>query len=260
MLLFTLLSWALFPVFCFAAAVTPALSAEQLKHLKDDPRATHLVYFDIASMVDSKGKEESVGTLQIVLFGEKVPSTVAKFVEKAQSTTNGYQGSIFHRVVKDFVVQGGNLMRKNVGYKAIDFTVFPDENFALKHNKVGRLSMANSGPNTNGCQFFITTGKSFPHLDGKHVVFGQVVLGFETLEMMNIVETLEDRPINDLTITKAHVKALLSPNAAADVAEESRISPGYGYLMILCIVAAVAYAVIYYRGRKTLVDLTAFKM
>lgn len=260
MLLFTLLTWALIPIFGLAAAVAPELSAEQLKHLKDDPRATHLVYFDIGSMIDSKGKVETLGTLQLALFGEKVPSTVAKFVEKAMSTTNGYQSSIFHRVVKDFVVQGGNLMRRQAGYKPIEFSVFPDENFALKHNKVGRLSMANSGPDTNGCQFFITTAKSFPHLDGKHVVFGQVVLGFETLEMMNIIETLEDRPINDLTIVKSHVKVLLSPDSATGIAEETRISPGYGYFMIVCIILVFGYAMMHYRGRKTLVDLTAFKM
>lgn len=265
MLLCGLFVWAFSAVLCLAAVAGVSLSADQLAYLKDDPKVTHLVSFEIAS-VDPKNKVEALGTLELALFGEKLPITVANFLEKSYSVSNGYQGSIFHRIVKDFVVQGGNLMRKPDGYSAIDFKVFDDEAFPVKHNKVGRLSMANSGANTNGCQFFITTGKSFPHLDGKHVVFGQMVLGFQTLDVMNFAETLDSRPVNDITISKVTVTKVVSESAAKTKpasgggSSDGSITPGYKYLMIMCVALAVIYASYRYKGRKTLVDLATFKM
>lgn len=259
MLLFAHLIWVIYPALCLAAVAATGLTAEQLKHLKDDPKATHLVVFEIGSI--SSDKIELAGTLELALFGEKLPITVGNFVEKSASLINGYQNSIFHRVVKDFMVQGGNLMRTKDGYRPIEFNLFDDEGFPVKHNKVGRLSMANSGPHTNGCQFFITTEKFFPHLDSIHVVFGQVVLGFDTLDKMNQVETLDSKPIHDLIITKVAVTKLGAGTSHKEVEiEDNNASAGYLHLVFVCVVLVLIYAFYWRKGRKTLVDLTEFKM
>src|SRR6188474_720567 len=112
------------------------------------------------------------GVIKIQLFDDKTPKTVENFVTL---TNKGfYNGLKFHRVIADFMIQGGcpeGSGRGGPGYK------FADEfHPTLKHNSAGILSMANSGPNTNGSQFFITHGPT-PHLDGKHTVFGKVIVG-----------------------------------------------------------------------------------
>ena len=116
------------------------------------------------------------GTMVIELFADKTPMTVNNFV--FLSREGYYDGIIFHRVIDNFMVQGGDPTgtgRGGPGYK------FGDEfNSSLKHDKQGILSMANAGPGTNGSQFFITHGPT-PHLNGKHTVFGQVVEGLDVL-------------------------------------------------------------------------------
>jgi cyclophilin family peptidyl-prolyl cis-trans isomerase len=120
--------------------------------------------------------ETDKGTMVIELFADKTPITVNNFVFLARE--GYYDNVIFHRVIADFMVQGGDPTgtgRGGPGYK------FQDEFVpSLKHDKQGILSMANAGPFTNGSQFFITHGPT-PHLNGKHTVFGQVVEGLDVL-------------------------------------------------------------------------------
>ena len=120
--------------------------------------------------------ETDLGTMVIELFADQTPVTVNNFV--FLSREGFYDGVIFHRVINDFMVQGGDPTgtgRGGPGYK------FKDEFVSsLKHDKQGILSMANAGPGTNGSQFFITHGPT-PHLNGKHTVFGQVVEGLDVL-------------------------------------------------------------------------------
>ena len=156
------------------------------------------VYFDIS--VGGSSLERVI----FRLYDDIVPKTAENFRALCtgemgtgkQGKPLHYKGTIFHRVIPGFMIQGGDITAGNgTGGESIYGGIFQDENFRVLHSKVGQLSMANRGPNTNGSQFFITTGRP-KHLDGKHVVFGEVISGYSTVQHVERVETgANNRPI-----------------------------------------------------------------
>lgn len=161
------------------------------------------VFFDISLA----GK--SAGRIVMELYSDLVPKTVENFRclctgEKGIGKTGKplhYKGSMFHRVIKQFMIQGGDFTAGDgTGGESIYGAKFEDEAFPLKHERPFLLSMANAGPNTNGSQFFVTTVPT-PHLDGKHVVFGEVISGKAVVRQIENVATQSgDKPVKDAVI------------------------------------------------------------
>ena len=137
----------------------------------------------------------NLGDIELELFDEEAPKTVGNFKELAGK--GFYDGVIFHRVIKDFMIQGGDPTGTGTGGPGY---TFEDE---FNDHKVvrGALAMANAGPNTNGSQFFIVTTDAAPWLDGKHTVFGQVTSGMDVVDQIEGAETDgRDKPVDEVRI------------------------------------------------------------
>lgn len=152
-------------------------------------------FFDIAI------NGESAGRITFKLYDDAVPLTARNFRELCTGQNGfGYKGSIFHRVIPKFMLQGGDFTNFNgTGGKSIYGNKFKDENFKVKHTRPGLLSMANAGKDTNGSQFFITTIVT-DWLDGKHVVFGEVVDGYELVKKIEGYGSNSGKPSAEVKI------------------------------------------------------------
>ncbi|KAF8468695.1 cyclophilin-like domain-containing protein [Russula ochroleuca] len=158
------------------------------------------VFFNVA--INSK----PAGRIVFRLFDDVVPRTAQNFRELATGQHGfGYTDSSFHRIIPNFMVQGGDFTRHDgTGGRSIYGERFKDENFQLKHHKAGLLSMANAGSDTNGSQFFITTAVT-SWLDGRHVVFGEVVDGMDVVKVVEAVGTASGEPRQKVMITSSGI-------------------------------------------------------
>ncbi|KAF7717928.1 Peptidyl-prolyl cis-trans isomerase [Penicillium ucsense] len=148
--------------------------------------------------------DTSMGSFTVELYNSHAPKTCKNFASLAQR--GYYNDVIFHRIIPNFMVQTGDPTGTGRGGSSIYGEKFEDEiRNDLKHTGAGVLSMANSGPNTNGSQFFITLAPT-PWLDGKHTIFGRVKSGMRVIQRMGLVKTKgEDRPVDDVKIIRARV-------------------------------------------------------
>lgn len=176
LLLFVVL--LIFLIFAFTSPIQ-----DEVKEEEQEYEITHRVYLDVD--ID----EQRQGRIVIGLYGKVVSKTAENFRalctgEKGKGASGKplhYKGTPFHRIISGFMIQGGDIVYGDGrGSDSIYGSIFPDENFKIKHSHAGVVSMVNSGPNSNGSQFFITTIKT-SWLDGEHVVFGKVIQGMDTV-------------------------------------------------------------------------------
>lgn len=168
---------------------------------------THKVFFDIT--IDGS----AAGRIEIGLFGNIVPKTVQNFYELTTMENGfGYKGSTIHRVIREFMLQGGDFQNGDgTGGKSIYGGDFADENFTLGHASKGCVSMANSGPHSNGSQFFITFVPT-PFLDGSHTVFGKVLSGEEVMDEIEFLRTnRHDKPKKEVLIADCGALEIETP-------------------------------------------------
>ncbi len=179
--------------------------------VKEGPSNRVNVYFEVS--VNGQPLKTPLGGTRVVfqLYNDVVPKTAENFYRLCEGFSDGtgktltYKGSIFHRVIPQFMLQGGDFTNFNgTGGKSIYGNKFADENFQMKHTEPFLLSMANAGPNTNGSQFFITTVPC-PWLDGKHVVFGKVIEGVEIAKAIEGLGTSNGTTKAKITITDCGV-------------------------------------------------------
>jgi len=140
------------------------------------------------------------GAFEAKLFYKEAPMTVSNFVELARK--GFYNGLIFHRVIPNFMIQGGD--PKGNGTGGPGYTFADEFHPTLRHSKAGMLSMANSGPGTNGSQFFVTVNAT-PHLDNRHSIFGEVVSGYDVVKKISEVKASNDKPLKDVKIEKLEI-------------------------------------------------------
>ena len=147
------------------------------------------------------------GRFKAKLYADKAPKTVENFVSLADGTKTGkpfFDGTVFHRVIPDFMIQGGD--PEGTGRGGPGYTFADEFDPGLKHGKPGLLSMANRGPNTNGSQFFVTVAAT-PWLDNKHTIFGEVVEGYEVVQKISEVpRSAQDRPLKEVKVNSVKIE------------------------------------------------------
>lgn len=192
----------------FLVLTIPAmLQAKAQKDQKKGSKTMENVYAEL---------DTTQGKIKIKLFSDHAPKTVANFVGLSEGTKEFtdpktgkkvkrpfYDGLIFHRVIPDFMIQGGD--PRGTGTGGPGYTFADEFDSSLKHDKPGILSMANAGPNTNGSQFFIID-KPTPWLDGRHAVFGEVVEGLDVVQKIaRAPRNANDKPLQDIVIKKVTI-------------------------------------------------------